>query len=162
MSTILPYLINKTNNILLLRGDVGKAKPSVSDLPDFSYSYGKKINRDGIGMKEITSDWQYGISSHHKKSKTVKLPEDTFVYGLKNKPSTPFGKVIKMNYGNEAADIIENLYRMRSQRISKKQVIQKNRSYSLRLEHNTKQKEEEHKEFKIKRFLEIKSKIYQL
>lgn len=62
MSTILPYLINKTHNILLLRGDVGKPKPSVSDLPDFSYSYGKKINRDGIGMKEITSDWQYGIS----------------------------------------------------------------------------------------------------
>ena len=57
MSTILPYLINKTNNILLLRGDVGKAKPSVSDLPDSTYSYGKKVNRDGIGMKEITSDW---------------------------------------------------------------------------------------------------------
>lgn len=54
MSTILPYLINNTNNILLLKGDVGKAKPSVLDLPDSSFFYGKKVNRDGIGMKEIT------------------------------------------------------------------------------------------------------------
>ncbi|CAD8077227.1 unnamed protein product [Paramecium sonneborni] len=162
MSTILPYLINKTNNILLLRGDIGKPKPSVSDLPDPTYCYGKKVNRDGIGMKEITSDWQYGNSSFHKKEKTIKLPEDNFVYGLKNKPSTPFGKIINMKYANEASDLIENIYRMRSQRIQKKQVIQKNRSYSLRLEHNTKKQEEEHKEFKIKRFLEIKSKIYQL
>jgi hypothetical protein len=59
MSTILPYLINKTHNILLLKGDVGRSKPSVYELPENSFSYGKKVNRDGIGMKEITSDWQY-------------------------------------------------------------------------------------------------------
>lgn len=37
MSTILPYLINNTHNILLLKDDVGRAKPSVLDLPDGSF-----------------------------------------------------------------------------------------------------------------------------
>ncbi|CAD8163141.1 unnamed protein product [Paramecium octaurelia] len=143
---------------------MGKAKPSVSDLPHSSYYY--LLEKDKcrwIGVKEITSDWQYGSIQHHDKSKTVNLPKYPFVYGLKNKPPTPFGKVIKMNYGNEAAGFIENIYRMRSQRIPKKQIIQNNKSYSLRLEHNTKNKEEENKKFKIKRFLDNKiENIYQL
>jgi hypothetical protein len=41
MTTVLPILIPKTNNILLLKDEIGKPKPSTRKLPDSSFCYGK-------------------------------------------------------------------------------------------------------------------------
>lgn len=37
MSSVLPFLIQNTHNILLMKGDIGRAKPSIMDLPDRSF-----------------------------------------------------------------------------------------------------------------------------
>ena len=41
MSTVLPILIPKSKNILLLKDDIGKPKPNTRNLPDDNFTYGK-------------------------------------------------------------------------------------------------------------------------
>lgn len=57
METVLPILIPHTNNILLIKDQIGKTKSPTRLLPESSFSYGKKIDRSEVGIKEITSDW---------------------------------------------------------------------------------------------------------
>ena len=40
------YPYNKRENTLLLKDDVGKAKPSTYNLPQGDFSYGKALPRD--------------------------------------------------------------------------------------------------------------------
>ena len=39
-------------NTLLLKDDVGKAKPSAYNLPSVGYTYGRPLERDNEGAKE--------------------------------------------------------------------------------------------------------------
>jgi hypothetical protein len=38
--------MNKQTNYLLLKGDIGKARPFTMDLPDYKFTYGKALYRD--------------------------------------------------------------------------------------------------------------------
>ena len=61
------------NNILLLKDDVGKAKPAAFRLPQFGHSYGKPEDRSQEGVGAITSTW----STHNKSSwKKDEIPRD--------------------------------------------------------------------------------------
>lgn len=44
-------------NPLLVRDDVGKAKPSCYDLPDDRFSYGRPGNHDSEGAREVSMYW---------------------------------------------------------------------------------------------------------
>ena len=45
------------NNVLLLKDDVGRAKPAPFKLPEFGHSYGKPEDRTQEGVGAITSTW---------------------------------------------------------------------------------------------------------
>lgn len=60
MQTVLPILIPSTQNILLMRNEVGRSRSPIRNMPEEGHTYGKAVDRQNIGMKEITSDWQYG------------------------------------------------------------------------------------------------------
>jgi len=44
----------KSKNLLLLKDDVGKPKPTTRRLPDYSFTYGKAEIRDKEGVTEGT------------------------------------------------------------------------------------------------------------
>lgn len=48
MTTVLPVLIPRSKNILLLKDEVGKPKPTTRTLPNSSFRYGKPLNRDSL------------------------------------------------------------------------------------------------------------------
>ena len=45
----------RNTNIMLLKGQVGKSKPTTYDLPKDSHFYGKALFRDQTGAKEASS-----------------------------------------------------------------------------------------------------------
>ena len=56
----------KKNNVLLVKDDVGKAKPSTVKLPKDGHAFGKPDNKDQEGAGVITSSWLT-----HNKSKSI-------------------------------------------------------------------------------------------
>jgi hypothetical protein len=56
MTTVLPILIPRTKNILLLKDDVGRPKPSTRRLPAESFTYGKPVHRDPDGVKQFSPE----------------------------------------------------------------------------------------------------------
>jgi len=82
----------------------------------------KTLNKMSINFGLATSkDFRQVASSNEERlvpnvgSKLVKLvlPEEQFIFGQPNRPSTPMGAVISHNYGNEAATVSENIYKAR-------------------------------------------------
>ena len=63
-------LITKSN-ILLVKDDVGRAKPCTVKLPQGNHVYGKPDNKDQEGAGIITSSW-----IEHKQSKSHVAPKD--------------------------------------------------------------------------------------
>lgn len=49
--------LQKTRNPLLVKDDVGKAKPSCYDLPTEEFAYGRPDNPDFEGAREVTMQW---------------------------------------------------------------------------------------------------------
>lgn len=47
----------KSRNAILVRDDVGKAKPTCYDLPPEEYAYGRPDNPDFEGAREVTMQW---------------------------------------------------------------------------------------------------------
>ena len=47
----------KTNNVLLVKDDVGKPKPATVKLPGEGHIFGKPENRSQEGAGIITSSW---------------------------------------------------------------------------------------------------------
>ena len=54
MAQYFPYA--KGSNMLLLRDDVGRSKTSHYNLPNQNFTYGKPLNRDKEGAKEILEE----------------------------------------------------------------------------------------------------------
>ena len=50
-------LLGKKSNYLLLKDDVGKAKPTTRDLPKNEFSYGKPDNKSQEPASVITTSW---------------------------------------------------------------------------------------------------------
>eukprot|EP00933_Yihiella_yeosuensis_P039585 TRINITY_DN3365_c0_g1_i2.p1 TRINITY_DN3365_c0_g1~~TRINITY_DN3365_c0_g1_i2.p1 ORF type:complete len:274 (+),score=54.77 TRINITY_DN3365_c0_g1_i2:98-823(+) len=48
---------NRTRNAVLLKDDVGKAKPSYYDLPHAAHAYGRSEPADMEGAREVTMHW---------------------------------------------------------------------------------------------------------
>jgi len=46
-------------NTLLVKDDVGRAKPCVMRLPPSNFAYGRPDRQDKEGVGSITSSWQY-------------------------------------------------------------------------------------------------------
>lgn len=60
------------HNPLLIKDEIGKAKPSVYDLPAFGHAYGVGSEEaDFEGAREITSSWATHVPSVAKKSNTI-------------------------------------------------------------------------------------------
>jgi hypothetical protein len=57
--------LNKSHptNPLILKDDVGHPKPSVYDLPGRNFSYGKPLNRDPEGVKDVCLNWKNAEAS---------------------------------------------------------------------------------------------------
>jgi hypothetical protein len=49
--------LQKTRNPLLVKDDVGRAKPSCYDLPGEEFAYGRPDNPDFEGAREVTMQW---------------------------------------------------------------------------------------------------------
>ena len=52
-------MIKPTSNYMLVKDDVGKAKPTVRDLPQFGFTYGKPPPEHEEGVGALTSKWQF-------------------------------------------------------------------------------------------------------
>lgn len=96
--------------------------------------------------------------------KKIYLRDEDFIYGRKNRPSTPIKSVINFSYGNVAAQKMRRSY---SQILIDRSKIEKivpriTRHYEKLLEHNKILKNENENEkqlFKIKKYLNINSKV---
>lgn len=42
-----------------MKDDVGRSKPSAYSLPPVEYTYGKPLERDEEGAKEVSMTWKY-------------------------------------------------------------------------------------------------------
>ena len=183
--------LQNSNNILLVKDDVGKAKKSVRDLPSGEHCYGSKLKKDSESAGAVISSWQEHRPtlenlaekdfkklnkmslenklitpkqvSHFVKENDVRIKEkktgkdlsknipDEY-FGVPNKPGTPIDKVVSNGYGNLAA-------------------TEKKKAYEASLQNKpTKQKDtsripeksptpEEKKEFKMKKFQSVQSKL---
>ena len=56
-------------NALLVRDDVGKAKPCTFMLPKAEHVYGKKLHREIHGVAVVTSSWETHVRSPPVKTK---------------------------------------------------------------------------------------------
>jgi len=57
-------LINlRRDNILLLKADLGRSKPSLAVLPEGNFTYGKALIRDKQGARETVNDWKFHTKS---------------------------------------------------------------------------------------------------
>ena len=59
-----PLAMKQRNNTLLVKDDVGRAKPCVMKLPPSNFAYGKPDRQDHEGVGVITSSWQAHNKSH--------------------------------------------------------------------------------------------------
>lgn len=50
----------ESKNRLLVKDDVGKAKPCVVKLPPSDFVFGKPDSKDEAGAAVLTSSWNYG------------------------------------------------------------------------------------------------------
>ncbi|EAR89726.2 hypothetical protein TTHERM_00974270 (macronuclear) [Tetrahymena thermophila SB210] len=57
---------NRTQNTLLLKDDVGRSKPSAYSLPPVDYTYGRPLERDEEGAKEVSMTWKYHAETRPK------------------------------------------------------------------------------------------------
>lgn len=64
----------KPSNLLLVRDDVGRPKPTCFDLPDAQFSYGRPGNQDQEGAREVSMRW-----IGHTPSKRNEAEEPDFV-----------------------------------------------------------------------------------
>eukprot|EP00434_Breviolum_minutum_P043215 symbB.v1.2.038509.t2/scaffold6022.1/size21679/2 len=64
----------KTNNLLLVRDDVGRPKPTCFNLPDHQFSYGRPGNQDSEGAREVSMRWV-----GHTRSKRMQAEEPDFM-----------------------------------------------------------------------------------
>lgn len=55
--------IQQSGNYLLVKDDIGKAKPPVRKLPDSEFTYGKKVTPDEVGAGGLLSSWHESIKS---------------------------------------------------------------------------------------------------
>jgi hypothetical protein len=62
----------KSKNPVLLKDDVGKAKPSIYDLPHESHAYGRAEQPDLEGAREVTMHW----AAHVPRAKPGPLSQD--------------------------------------------------------------------------------------
>lgn len=64
----------KPTNLLLVRDDVGRPKPTCFDLPDNQFSYGRPGNQDSEGAREVSMRWV-----GHTRSKRMQADEPDFM-----------------------------------------------------------------------------------
>lgn len=64
--------LQSSNNFLLVKDSMGKAKPSTRDLPGGTYTYGKKLKPDAEGVGALISSWDI------HKSSTLPRPDKDF------------------------------------------------------------------------------------
>ncbi|CAK63477.1 unnamed protein product (macronuclear) [Paramecium tetraurelia] len=138
MSTVLPILIPKSKNILLLKDDIGKPKPSTRNLPGNNFAYGKQSKRDPIQIQFANLECENQINSSLRRNHRIQRSDITLMtHGIKYKPQTPFDKILKQQYASEAKELLDKIYQQRINSEPKKQYIN-NRSFSLRQQYNTK------------------------
>ena len=185
--------LQNSNNILLVKDDVGKPKKCVRNLPNGDFSYGSKPKKDSEGAGAILSSWQIHkptsdeeaekdfkrlnkMSLNNKlitpkqvsefvkqtdvrvkdkrnkqeKNKPILANEEYF--GVPNRPGTPMDLVVSNGYGNYAADEKKKAYEVSMQI---KSVKQKTGSQATEKSTVT----EEKKEFKMKKFQQVESKV---
>lgn len=185
--------LQNSNNVLLVKDDVGKPKKCVRDLPTGDHSYGSKLRKDVEGAGAVISSWQLHkptsenitekdfkrlnkLSLNNKlitpkqvsefvknndiriKDKRQKYEKEqsltmaTEYFGVPNKPGTPIDKVVSNGYGNIAATEQRKIYESSLQPRPVKQKSSPrvtDRSPTI----------EEKKEFKMKKFQQVESRI---
>ena len=55
--------VQKSGNYLIVKDDVGKAKPTVRQLPPQDFAYGKKVVPDAMGAGGLLSSWDISLQS---------------------------------------------------------------------------------------------------
>mmetsp|Transcript_6725 Transcript_6725/g.6611 ORF Transcript_6725/g.6611 Transcript_6725/m.6611 type:complete len:128 (+) Transcript_6725:239-622(+) len=114
-----------------------------------------KASEQGVFRKNV--DVRVGLStSTHQEEK--KIPD--IIFGQPNRPSTPINAVIENYYGSVAAEIKNQDY-SRSPNIKKRSEESKHEKGSNRspAPANVSQEQPQKKEFKMKKFQNVKSKI---
>lgn len=61
-------LISRTN-LLLVKDDVGRAKPCTVQLPEEQHIYGKKMAKEQNGVAVVTSSWETHVRSSPLKTR---------------------------------------------------------------------------------------------
>ena len=57
--------LRATNNILIIKDELGKAKPTVRKLPHSEFRYGKAIYGDNEGLGAVISSWKLHEPSNY-------------------------------------------------------------------------------------------------
>lgn len=65
------YIFDNSRNPLLVKDDVGRAKPSCYDLPKNDFTFGNAQGADVEGAAEITRTWATHVPSNEKKTSRV-------------------------------------------------------------------------------------------
>ncbi|CAD8126889.1 unnamed protein product [Paramecium sonneborni] len=90
MSTVLPILIPKTKNILLLKDDIGKPKPNTRTLPNANFTYGIQIKRDPLQIQFATQESANEIQSSIRRNHRIQNSNKSLItHGIKNKYKQP-------------------------------------------------------------------------
>ena len=98
--------------------------------------------------------------------KKIFLPDQDFIYGRKNKPSTPIKSVINFAFGNDAAQEMTRSYsQILSARSKTQKLVPKTTTlFAKRLELLNKENKKEidnkkQQQFKIKKYINVNSKV---
>jgi Domain of unknown function (DUF4483) len=63
-------MLQKSGNFLLIRGDVGKKKPDVYDLPSRDFAFGKNTKEDNEGAGDLIKNWKFHENSPKPQNET--------------------------------------------------------------------------------------------
>jgi hypothetical protein len=134
--------------------------PTKKEIKQKDFKLLNKMSLDNklTSAKEV-SDFVKDHNNVKVKEKRVKLhkgndvPTNTY-FGVPNKPSTPIDEVVCFGYGNQAAADIRRVYEvnLNEPQVKTKQSVQGNESKKSKIE-------EEKKEFKLKKFQNVESKV---
>ena len=62
------FVPNANKNLLLVKDDVGRAKPTTRHLPPDGFTFGRSERKDCEGAGEVTSSWSYHNGSKPKEA----------------------------------------------------------------------------------------------
>lgn len=167
-------MLISSNNRLLQRAEVGAGKPSTFALPPPAHAYGFKPRGTDSCVGECLHP-STGVPCPPEERLIMAKPNecrpeegkgDPRVFGIKNRPSTPFKEVVNFKYGNDSVQGLTIKYQKYNEQKNVKKVLKHKNTASnvLKMTANKEYiertfKPEAKEPFKMERFKSVESKV---